>query len=43
MFQHPITRWLAKNIFTNPQQEYEKYLHQLYEEDEKMKILFVIF
>uniref|UniRef100_A0A023FCR7 NADH dehydrogenase [ubiquinone] 1 beta subcomplex subunit 5, mitochondrial n=1 Tax=Triatoma infestans TaxID=30076 RepID=A0A023FCR7_TRIIF len=37
-YQHPITRWLARNVFTSPQQEYEKYLHLIYEEDEKMKI-----
>ncbi|KAK9505932.1 hypothetical protein O3M35_009888 [Rhynocoris fuscipes] len=37
-FQHPITRWLAQHVYTNPQQEYEKYLHELYERDEKMKL-----
>jgi hypothetical protein len=36
--QHPITRFLARYILSSPQQEYEKFLHQLYEEDEKAKI-----
>jgi len=36
--RHPITRFLARNIVANPQQDYEKYLHHLYEEDEKAKI-----
>ncbi|KAK5650270.1 hypothetical protein RI129_001299 [Pyrocoelia pectoralis] len=31
----PITRFIAKYIVTNPQQDYEKYLHHLYEENEK--------
>lgn len=37
-YKHPITRWLARYVFGSPQQQYEKYLHHLYEEDEKMKI-----
>ncbi|XP_050443107.1 NADH dehydrogenase [ubiquinone] 1 beta subcomplex subunit 5, mitochondrial [Adelges cooleyi] len=36
--KHPITRWMARYIYPNPQQQYEKYLHTLYEEDEKFKI-----
>lgn len=42
-FQHPITRWLARYVYGDPQQEYEKYLHYLYEEDEKKKIRYCIF
>ncbi|BES91831.1 Double-stranded RNA Hypothetical protein motif [Nesidiocoris tenuis] len=37
-YKHPITRFMARHIFTPPQQEYEKFMHVLYEEDEKMKI-----
>ncbi|XP_049767156.1 NADH dehydrogenase [ubiquinone] 1 beta subcomplex subunit 5, mitochondrial [Schistocerca cancellata] len=37
-FRHPITRFLARYLFPNPQQEYEKFLHYSYEEDEKAKI-----
>ncbi|KAL1123601.1 hypothetical protein AAG570_002677 [Ranatra chinensis] len=37
-YKSPITRFMARYIYTSPQQEYEKYLHQLYEEDEKMKM-----
>ncbi|XP_050521889.1 NADH dehydrogenase [ubiquinone] 1 beta subcomplex subunit 5, mitochondrial [Daktulosphaira vitifoliae] len=36
--RHPITRWFARYIYPSPQQQYEKYLHTLYEEDEKFKI-----
>lgn len=38
-FQHPITRFLAKYITANPQQEYEKYLAHLFIEDEKRRML----
>ncbi|KAB0802727.1 hypothetical protein PPYR_04913 [Photinus pyralis] len=31
----PISRFMAKYILTNPQQDYEKFLHHLYEENEK--------
>ncbi|XP_044732257.1 NADH dehydrogenase [ubiquinone] 1 beta subcomplex subunit 5, mitochondrial-like [Chrysoperla carnea] len=37
-YQHPITRFLAQYIFPNPQQEYEKMMHYLYEEHEKIQI-----
>ncbi|KAF6214067.1 hypothetical protein GE061_011798 [Apolygus lucorum] len=37
-YKHPITRFLARYVFTSHQQEYEKYMHLVYEEDEKMKI-----
>jgi len=40
-YQHPITRWMARYIYASPQQQYEKYLHSLYEEDEKFKIRMV--
>lgn len=36
--QHPITRFLARYILASPQQEYEKFLHQLYEEDERTRL-----
>ncbi|XP_058834170.1 NADH dehydrogenase [ubiquinone] 1 beta subcomplex subunit 5, mitochondrial [Topomyia yanbarensis] len=36
---HPITRFIARYIMTNPQQEYEKILHHLYEENEKRQML----
>jgi hypothetical protein len=29
---------MARYIYPSPQQQYEKYLHQLYEEDEKFKV-----
>jgi len=29
---------MARYLLANPQQEYEKFLHQIYEEDEKAKI-----
>ncbi|XP_044741811.1 NADH dehydrogenase [ubiquinone] 1 beta subcomplex subunit 5, mitochondrial-like [Chrysoperla carnea] len=32
--KHPITRFLARYVFPNPQQEYEKLMHLLYEEHE---------
>lgn len=37
-YRHPITRFIARYLLANPQQEYEKFLHQIYEEDEKAKI-----
>lgn len=36
-FQHPITRFIARYIQTSHQQEYEKYMHYMYEEDERAK------
>ncbi|TMW47180.1 hypothetical protein DOY81_007755 [Sarcophaga bullata] len=36
--KHPISRFIARYILSNPQQEYEKQLHFLYEEDEKAQI-----
>ncbi|XP_035907593.1 NADH dehydrogenase [ubiquinone] 1 beta subcomplex subunit 5, mitochondrial [Anopheles stephensi] len=36
--RHPITRFIARYILPNPQQEYEKMLHHIYEENEKAQI-----
>ncbi|CAH2043982.1 unnamed protein product, partial [Iphiclides podalirius] len=36
--RHPITRFIARYIHTNPQQEYEKFMHFLDEEHQKMKL-----
>ncbi|XP_058463325.1 NADH dehydrogenase [ubiquinone] 1 beta subcomplex subunit 5, mitochondrial [Malaya genurostris] len=36
---HPITRFIARYILPNPQQDYEKILHMLYEENEKREML----
>lgn len=38
MFQHPISRFIARYIYPSPQQEYEKALHHIYEENEKAMI-----
>ncbi|XP_055531542.1 NADH dehydrogenase [ubiquinone] 1 beta subcomplex subunit 5, mitochondrial [Wyeomyia smithii] len=35
---HPITRFIARYILDNPQQDYEKMLHHLYEESERMQM-----
>lgn len=37
-FQNPITRFLARVIFNNPQKDYEKTLDVLYTESELVKI-----
>ncbi|XP_018320088.1 NADH dehydrogenase [ubiquinone] 1 beta subcomplex subunit 5, mitochondrial [Agrilus planipennis] len=37
-YRSPVTRFFARYIFNNPQQDYEKYLHLLFEEDEKRKL-----
>lgn len=36
--KHPISRFLARYIYPSPQQEYEKMMHNLYEENEKAQI-----
>uniref|UniRef100_A0A4Y7LP77 NADH dehydrogenase [ubiquinone] 1 beta subcomplex subunit 5, mitochondrial n=1 Tax=Eubosmina coregoni TaxID=186181 RepID=A0A4Y7LP77_9CRUS len=36
--QHPITRWMAKNITKSYQQEYEMHLHNIYEQEYRMKL-----
>lgn len=40
-YKHPITRWMARYVYPSPQEQYEKYLHKLYEEDEKFKVRMV--
>ncbi|CAH0552863.1 unnamed protein product [Brassicogethes aeneus] len=37
-FKSPVTRFLARYVYTNPQQEYEKYLCYIFVEDEKRKL-----
>ena len=37
-FQSPITRFIARYIMDNPQQDYEKMLHMLTEEQEKAQL-----
>jgi NADH dehydrogenase (ubiquinone) 1 beta subcomplex subunit 5 len=39
--QHPIQRFFARYVYTNPQQEYEKYMHILYEEEEKRQLRYI--
>lgn len=36
--QHPITRWLARYIYSPPQQDYEKWCHQWYEDAERRQL-----
>ncbi|XP_045514523.1 NADH dehydrogenase [ubiquinone] 1 beta subcomplex subunit 5, mitochondrial [Pieris brassicae] len=36
--RHPITRFIARYIHNSPQQEYEKFLHFIDEEAQKMKL-----
>jgi lantibiotic modifying enzyme len=38
ILQHPIQRFFAQYVYNSPQQEYEKYMHLLYEEDEKRRL-----
>lgn len=38
LIQHPISRFLARYIYNSPQQEYEKYLHYVTEEKERMML-----
>lgn len=37
-FQHPISRFIARYILAAPQQDYEKMLHFLYEENERIQL-----
>ncbi|XP_034839746.1 NADH dehydrogenase [ubiquinone] 1 beta subcomplex subunit 5, mitochondrial-like [Maniola hyperantus] len=36
--RHPITRFIARYVHNNPQQEYEKFLHYIDEEQQKVKL-----
>ncbi|OWR41227.1 lethal [Danaus plexippus plexippus] len=36
--RHPITRFIARYIHNNPQQEYEKFMHYIDEEAQKVKL-----
>lgn len=36
--RHPITRFIARYVHNNPQQEYEKFLHYIDEEQQKIKL-----
>jgi NADH dehydrogenase (ubiquinone) 1 beta subcomplex subunit 5 len=36
--QHPLTRFIARYMYPSPQQEYEKFCHHIYEENEKAQI-----
>ena len=36
--RHPISRFIAEKMYPSPQQEYEKILHHLFEENEKSQI-----
>ena len=38
LFQHPITRFIAKHFTKSYQQEYEMMIHFLYEEEYKQKL-----
>ncbi|XP_042891540.1 NADH dehydrogenase [ubiquinone] 1 beta subcomplex subunit 5, mitochondrial-like [Penaeus japonicus] len=37
-YSHPISRFLARYVYTSHQQDYEKYLHFMYEENEKKQM-----
>ncbi|XP_050348128.1 NADH dehydrogenase [ubiquinone] 1 beta subcomplex subunit 5, mitochondrial [Nymphalis io] len=37
--RHPITRFIARYIHNNPQQEYEKFMHYIDEEAQKAKMI----
>ncbi|XP_053646163.1 NADH dehydrogenase [ubiquinone] 1 beta subcomplex subunit 5, mitochondrial isoform X1 [Cherax quadricarinatus] len=37
-YPHPISRFLARYLYTSHQQDYEKYLHFMYEEKEKQQM-----
>lgn len=36
--RHPISRFISRYIYTSPQEEYERTLHVIYEEQQKMKL-----
>ncbi|KAG0692825.1 NADH dehydrogenase [ubiquinone] 1 beta subcomplex subunit 5, mitochondrial [Chionoecetes opilio] len=37
-YSHPIQRFLSRYVYNSHQQDYEKYLHYLYEENEKKQM-----
>ncbi|GAB0100867.1 NADH dehydrogenase [Sergentomyia squamirostris] len=37
-YKHPISRFISRNLHTTPQQEYEKYCHHIYEENQRRQI-----
>lgn len=38
LFQHPIKRFFQRYLFPSPQQEYEKFLHHIYHEDQVRQV-----
>lgn len=38
LFQNPIKRFLQRYVVPSPQQEYEKYLHYVYNEQQVRKV-----
>lgn len=36
--QHPVSRFLARYLYPSPQQEYEKWLHVLQEEQDRIAL-----
>lgn len=38
-YSHPITRFIARYIHQSPQQDYEKFMHWVYEEKEQVNLL----
>lgn len=41
VFQHPISRFMARWILTTPQQDYEKHLHVLYIDQQKRELKYL--
>ncbi|XP_018577796.1 NADH dehydrogenase [ubiquinone] 1 beta subcomplex subunit 5, mitochondrial [Anoplophora glabripennis] len=37
-YKNPVTRFIARYILTNPQQDYEKYLAHIFMEDERRRL-----
>ncbi|XP_060527422.1 NADH dehydrogenase [ubiquinone] 1 beta subcomplex subunit 5, mitochondrial [Cylas formicarius] len=40
-YRNPITRFIARYIMNNPQQDYEKYCHYIFVEEEKKRLRFL--